>query len=138
MNTLRRSVIMPSTTAYGLALVCGLLFLCTMMGACNRSQRTDTLRASIVSVNAARDGFLQWDRAHQASIVGAATSRETGEQALASYRHEREPIVNGFSVAYRALALAATQSDDPSLKAALAEAGELVDAVQAMIRGGAL
>ena len=134
---IRRSVAPTPSTAYGLAVVCLLLFGCAMMGACNRSQRTDTLRASIISVNAARDGFLQWDRTHQHELVAAATSRDQAEQSLATYRREREPVVNGFEVAYRALALAATQTDDPSLKVALTTAGELVDAVRAMIHGGA-
>lgn len=134
--TLRRQVAPTSSTAYGLAMICLLLFGCSVMGACNRSQRTDTLRAGIVSVNAARDGFLQWDRIHQRDIVAAATSRDDAERQLASYQHDREPILNGFQVAYRALALAATQSDDPSLKLALASVGELVDAVHAMLHGG--
>jgi len=114
------------------------VLLCLFMGSvsCTKNKRADTLRQSVLAVNAARDGFSTWDRAHQQSIVDAATSREDGEAKLANYRDRRRPVVDGFEVAYRALAVAATQVDDPSLTAAIAKATELIDAVKQLTGGG--
>ncbi len=113
-----------------------LLFACLLLGAaCNKDQRVNTIHASIVALDAARDGFVQWDHDHQMSIVDAATSREEGAAKLAAYRKKRQDVLDGFQIAYRALALAATQTDDPSLKAALDEAGKLLLLIT-QLRGG--
>lgn len=116
-----------------LALYVG-LFL-GVVAACGASQREKAVRASVVAVNAARDGFEAWDAAHQKAIVDKATSREDGEAKLAAYRASRDPIVHGFEIAYRLLAVAATQTDDPSLRAALAAAASAVEAAT-KITGG--
>jgi outer membrane murein-binding lipoprotein Lpp len=124
-----------AVTAYFLSLVCVALFATSLMSACTKSQRVDTLRSTVVSVNAARDGFIAWDREHQQSIVDHAASREDGAAALATYRTKREPIMITFEVAYRALAVAATQTDDLSLKSALSVSGDLIDAIKALMKG---
>jgi hypothetical protein len=107
--------------------------LCALAGACTKNERTDTLRASLIAVNAARDGFTTWDRQHQQALAESATTREAGEAALERYREQRKPVISGFEVAYRALAVAATQTDDPSLQRALAGSKDLVDAVKQLI-----
>lgn len=112
---------------------CVVLFVSSV--SCSKSTRTDTLRASVVAVNAARDGFASWDRQHQQEIVEHAPTREEAEGALTTYRDRRVPVVDGFETAYRALAIAATQTDDPSLKSALAVSGELVDAIKRLMGG---
>lgn len=114
----------------------GVLLLATSLtSACTQSQRTDTLHSAVVSVNAARDGFVAWDREHQQTIVDQATTHDDGVKALSDYRVKRQPVMDSFEVAYRALALAATQTDDPSLKAALAMSGDLIDAVKKLMGG---
>lgn len=123
---------LPSVFA---TLVCVALMGCLLQSACTKSQRVDTLHASLVSLNAARDGFTSWDREHQQQIVDQATNRDDAVNALESYRDRRKPVAESFEVAYRALALAATQTDDPSLNAALASSRDLVDAVKALIGG---
>jgi hypothetical protein len=117
------------------SLVCVALLGCMMQSACTKSQRTDTLRTSLISLNAARDGFTSWDREHQQQIVDQSASRDEALKALETYRDRRKTVADGFEVAYRALALAATQTDDPSLNAALASSRDLVDAVKALIGG---
>ena len=113
-----------------------ILFACLLLGAgCNQDQRANTIRASIVAVDAARDGFVSWDRDHQMAIVDSATSRADGEAKLAAYRDQRQKVTDGFRLVYRALALAATQTDDPSLRAALDEAAKLL-LVITTLRGG--
>lgn len=116
------------------SVICLALFIIMLMSGCERGQRADTLHTSLIAVNAARDGFTAWDHAHQQSLVDGAVSRETGAAALASYRDQRRAWLDGFEVAYRALAVAATQSDDLSLQAALTAAGNLVTAVTALIK----
>ncbi len=111
-----------------------LFALLVVAAACNQDQRTKTIHATIVSVDAARDGFVSWDRQHQLAIVEKATTREQGEAELVAYRLKRESVVDGFRVAYRGLAVAATQTDEPSLKAALAESGKLLTLI-ANLRG---
>jgi hypothetical protein len=123
-------------TAYFTSVVCLLLFACTLGASCDKSQRQDTLRASLITVNAARDGFTVWDVEHQQRLVEDAVDRETAIKAVTEYRTTtQKPIVDGFTVAYRALAVAATQTDEPSLKAALIAATELVDAVKRLTQG---
>ena len=107
----------------------------SLVAACNQSQRSDTLHTAVVSVNAARDGFVAWDREHQQTIVDQATTHDDGAKALSDYRFKRQPVMDTFEVAYRALALAATQTDDPSLKTALAVSGDLIDAVKKLMGG---
>lgn len=109
--------------------------LCISAAACTKNQRIKTIHASLVSVNAARDGFVAWDRQHQTAIVDKATSREQAERELAAYRTRRELVERGVEVTYRAFAVAATQTDDLSLRAALETGAALVEAIK-QLRGG--
>lgn len=97
---------------------------------CSSTQRTDTIRNSLVAVNAARDGFTTWDGQHQRDLVKRATTRIEAEAAISSYHQGRQPVLDGFELAYRLIALAATQNDDPSVKAALAQVGVIIDLVK--------
>lgn len=97
---------------------------------CSSNARIDSIHASLVAVDAARDGFVVYDRQHQDDIVDHATSREDGVSKLVAYRKDREAILNGFEIAYRLLATAATQNDDQSLSAALRAAGDLVSRIK--------
>lgn len=100
------------------------------------TQRTKTLQTTLVAVNAARDGFVAWDRQHQHELVEKATSKDDALLAIDAYHKKREPITSSFEVVYRAVAVAATQTDEVSLKAALAKAGELYDALKKLTGGG--
>lgn len=104
------------------------LTLCALE-ACTKDTRLSTLQASITSVTAARDGFVIYDRVHQQDLLDTSATREQFTVVITAYRKEREMILNTFEVVYRALAVAATQTDGPSLNAALAQAGELVTAI---------
>lgn len=121
--------------AYFMAIVCALLLGLSLGSACGQSQRQDTLRASVVSVNAARDAFTHWDLDHQKAILARATTRDEYQTKIAEYRSLQHKIETGFTVAYRALALAATQTDELSLSAGVKAAGDLVAAVKDLIQG---
>ena len=113
-----------------------LFVMCLMVlvaSSCTPNKRTKTLHATLVAVNAARDGFTAWDREHQASLARTLPSREAIDQALDAYHAKRRPVVDSFEVAYRALAVAATQTDDMSLKTALDGARELLTALQKLV-----
>lgn len=97
--------------------------------ACSGSKRTRTLQTTLAAVNAARDGFIAWDKQHQLELVKNASSRDETDKSLGDYHKRREPVVTGFEVVYRAIALAATQNDGPSLSAALDKASELYEAL---------
>jgi hypothetical protein len=98
--------------------------------ACSSSTRGKTIHATLVAVNAARDGFVSWDRQHQQDLVAAATFKDEARASIDVYRTRRELVVASFEVVYRAIAVAATQSDEISLTAALARAGELYAALK--------
>ncbi len=104
--------------------------------ACTKAQRRDTLKATFASVNAARDGFHTWSLNHQKALVTASTTREEAEARVAAYREQqRAPILDGFEVAYQAIALAGINDDDVSFKAALAQVSKLLAAIKALTGG---
>jgi hypothetical protein len=117
------------------------LTLTALAAGCGASQREKTLRATTIAVNAARDGFVAWDLEHQRSIYRAVHERGgTKEAALAElatyHRDKREPVVELFVTAYRAIGVAAVlNEDEPSLQAAVAAAQRLADALRELMGG---
>jgi hypothetical protein len=83
--------------------------------ACGPSAQQRTLRATLVTVNAARDAFLVWDRTHQSLIVHAALELQQAKRELASYRSARETIVLLFETVYKAIAVAALDPSDAAV-----------------------
>jgi hypothetical protein len=102
-----------------------LLLVLAGLVACDHS-RKDTIHATIIAVNAARDGFIEWDRTRQEQIVAAATSKEEGRAKLDAYREGRTKIYDGIALAYKLLIDALTDDGDSSLKSAVREATKLV------------
>lgn len=127
---LRLPVRSPWPAYFALFAVCMALFGASVMVSCSKNQRIETLKATLVSVNAASDGFVAWDHQHQQTIVNTATSLEQGQHAFAAYRDRRQAIVDGLKVTYQAIAVAATQMDEPSLNAALAQAAALIASIK--------
>jgi hypothetical protein len=104
-----------------------LLCVCALLAivACGPNRRTRTLQATVTAINAARDGFVAWDLAHQKELVAKASHRAEALALVEEYRASREFVVVAFGAAYRAVAIAATQGDEQSLKDALKTADEL-------------
>ena len=88
------------------------------------------LRSSLTALNAARDGFVAWDKDHQQKIVEEATSLEDGKSKLAAYRAKREPVTQGFVVAYSAIAAAALDRSAAMIVEAAVAAKEVYDLVK--------
>ncbi len=106
-----------------------LIFFCLIATACGGNMRQKTLRATFVGVNTARDGFLTWDKQEQDHIVQRAASVEEGTAQLTAHTQRIQPVVEGFTIVYEALALAAIEPSDKNLNAALAQAKELYDLI---------
>lgn len=102
----------------------------SMGTACGPSARQTALQTSLTALNAARDGFVQWDKQKQTKIVADAKTLDDGKAALKTYRAKRGPIVEGFTVAYSALALAALDDN----MARLAEAANTAAALYKLIK----
>lgn len=90
------------------------------------------LRASLIAIDAARDGFIAWDDAHQSAIVKASTSLEQGRADLDRYHQHREPVLRGFEIAYKALAIAALEPTAASLGALAADLLDLKNTTAAL------
>lgn len=108
----------------------------SLVAGCGASQRQQTIKSSLTAFNAARDGFLEWDDKHQDEILAKVTAgqftKDEAKRALDDYRKQRENVVKAIVLTYRAIALAATQDDGPSLDAALAEAKKFYEALKAL------
>ncbi len=100
--------------------VIGLLL--AFSASCGPGARQKALGVSLASLDASRDGFVAWDEHKQQTIVADSTSLEQGKTALADYRTKRAAIIEGFTVAYSALALAALDSNGARLTEAISTA----------------
>lgn len=105
------------------------------LAACGAKQREKTLNTALVSVQAAREAFMTYDRTRQDGIVDRATSLEEGKAELAEYRAKTQArIVSLFIAAYTAIGVAAMRGDDLSLKKVLDALVELKTAVDALMK----
>lgn len=116
------------------ATVCA-LFACALFASCSQATRRDTIRDTFVALNSTRDAFVAWDAGHQKVLVDEATSREQADSLLEQYRNTQTKIAEAFTIAYQALTLAATQSDQPSLDTAIKLSKDLIASITAMLRG---
>ncbi len=111
-----------------------ILIVACILAACTAGQRQDTIRATLVGLNSARDGFTAWDSGHQQALLDKSSTRAEFDTAVAAYRSgPQSAILQGMTLAYRGLAVAATQSDQPSLDAAVAQATALIEQIRALI-----
>lgn len=113
-----------------------LIYIAAILGlvlqsGCGPSARDKTLSATLLSVNAARDGFVEWDKQYQESIVDAATSLEEGKDKLLAYREDRDIVLRAFEVAYRTIAVAAINKETP-LSEAVDRAADVAKAIAAL------
>lgn len=93
--------------------------------ACGPSAKEKTIRTTLVSVNAAREGFLEYDDKWQDAIIEHASSEEEGQRRLAEYREKRSHVVEAFVTAYLTIATAALDPSDLHVADVLAAAARL-------------
>lgn len=102
---------------------------------CAASQRESTIKAAMVTVDAAQKAYVIHDADAQDKIVKSATSSEDGKAKLAAYRLKRERVVKAFVAAYQAIATGAQLSDDRSLASIASAAVEVIAAVKDLTGG---
>ena len=110
-------------------LVSLLVALCVLASCA--SARDKALSATLVTVNAARDGFVAYDVSHQQSLLDSSADRATWDAKVATYRKKRELVVKAFEVTYRALAMAALEREPKTFALALEAAKQLAEIVNA-------
>lgn len=106
------------------------LIVAFVVTACGGNSQQKALRASYVSLNAARDGFLAWTEARQEAIVRKATTAEEAKNGIAAHREKQQLVFNMFSSAYEALALAALEPKPENLDEALARIQRLRELIK--------
>jgi tRNA A-37 threonylcarbamoyl transferase component Bud32 len=73
----------------------------------SRTPWDGVLRVALALVDAARGGFLEWDRQRQTNIAERATSRDEGMKALTKHRERTKRLVQYFVRAYSLVGIAA-------------------------------
>jgi hypothetical protein len=92
------------------------LLIAFVIAACGGNVgRQQTLLATLITVDATKDAFVAFDRAHQDAIVDAATSKDEAKAKVAEWRKTQQRIASLFEAAYDALHAAVVASDDQSL-----------------------
>lgn len=109
-----------------------LLSLVMLFVACGPTARETTLRTTLITVDTARDTFGVWDQQHQGTLIATAQTADEARASIASYREKRLAVINGFDLAYKAIAHAAILLDDVSIANALAAAADLKSAIEAL------
>ena len=128
----------PSRGSGGLAMLAVLLIGVAGAGSltsCAGSQRADTIKAALVTVDGARDGFLAYDRAHEQQLVAEAVSADDARAKLAAYQAKRARVDPMFGAAYRGIAAAELLNDDPSLAGMQAAIANLIGALKPFLGG---
>lgn len=116
-----------------LLVLVALAFFAQLLMGCGGNQRQKALTTALAGVNGARDGFVQWDEAHQQQIVLTAKTYGEGLDALADYRETRENVVVAFELAYQALAAAALSSEDTSFEIAMGRIEHLYNVMKVLM-----
>lgn len=104
----------------------------TFAPACTHNDRTDTISATLLTVDAARDGLVAYDAKEQLALVGSAASRDDATTKLAAYRNARDAATGPaglLATAYRGIAAAATANDATSLAAMQTAVAQFLAAV---------
>lgn len=123
-----------------------LLIAFAVLAGCSASARESTIKGTFVTVNAARDGFLAYDRAHEMSLVAhcdpAVESRDAcvakvaaSTAALAEYQAKRAKVDGLFVGAYHSIAAAELLNTEQTVASMIAAAAQVYAAVKPFIGG---
>lgn len=136
LTSLERHVLRQTAPALSVFLLIFLAMVAITPACSGPNKRTRVLQHTVAAVNAARDGFLAWDRQHQLAILDKANSREEAIAKREEYLVKWRVVMESFTVAYQALIVAATQTDTLSYQAALAASADLLDTLKKLMGGG--
>lgn len=104
--------------------------LLVLLAACGASAQQKALHATYIGVKAAEAGFDAWDHDHQAAIVAKAPSLVEGEAALNAYHATRGPVLQAFMLVYQLLYVAASDTTDERINAAIEAAKTLYQLIE--------
>lgn len=103
-----------------------------MSSGCGPSARTKTIRAALITVNAAEAGFVALNKETESKLVESASSYEGGEKALQDWRKKRGSGEDAIVGAYRAIAVAASFDDDVTIQSMMTALAVLRQQLTAM------
>lgn len=113
-----------------------LLVAVLAIGACGASARTKTLRASLVTLNVARDTMRATSRAREAQIVDACDppdcTKEEGHARLEEWRAHVDAIAEAIDDGYDAIWAASLLDDLKSARDAGAAVTRALDLVKSL------
>jgi nitrogen fixation/metabolism regulation signal transduction histidine kinase len=101
--------------------------------ACGPDTKKKALQSTLLSVNAARDGFVAWDGSHQQTIVDSATSFQDGTDKLNEYRTKRAQLEIAFAVVYQAVATAAIDLKEENIAVAIEAAKKVYEHIRELM-----
>lgn len=105
----RRAVLHVLPVVMPIIIAAILLLTCSGCGgaakAADRANRS--IAATLEAVNAAHEGFVEWDKIHQDEVLAASGSQEEYDAKVAGYRLERGKVTQAFVAAYSTIAAAA-------------------------------
>lgn len=104
--------------------VAGVVLAWLLVG-CAGSTRTDTLKATLVSVKTADAAWHTFDRKHQDELVAEAKDKPSALAAVAGWREKQAVVMKAIHSAYELLADAGLLNDDASFQNALKAAASL-------------
>jgi S-adenosylmethionine synthetase len=104
--------------------------LAVLLAACSMSAQQKALHATYIGVKAAEAGFDAWDHDHQADIVAKAPDLATGEARLNAYHATRGPVLQAFMLVYQLLYVAASDTTQERIDAAIAAATTLYQLIE--------
>lgn len=91
---------------------CQVTMVASNLASCTSHGRQDTIHATYLTTNAARDAFVAWDKQHQAEIVAGATSHDDGIAKLSAYHEKRAEVADLFVKMYQSIVAAQEANDD--------------------------
>lgn len=108
-----------------------LLLLVLALVACTHNQRTETIRASVIAVDAAGTAFFEWSTQHQLAMVdamkAAKLTRDEASKQITEFRAGKDKVSLAIHTALKLLALAATDTKDAADAALKAGADVLLE-----------
>lgn len=103
--------------------------LLPLASGCAASTREKTIRATYIGLSSAQEAFVAWDKAQRDQLAASATSELDGVAKLTAYQKKRQPAIDAFEAAWRALYGAKIVDDDPSVATAVAAATQVYEAL---------
>lgn len=101
------------------AMMFALLIMSNGVIACGPNARQQTIRATLVAGTAMEQAFVTFDEKIQEALIQSATDRANAEAVISAWRKKRITGQEYITELFKAIAIAATFSDDVTLQSML-------------------